>query len=154
MTGEHLEKRIKAAQLTKKELAARMNVVPQSVQSMLKYKSVGSDKLEDVCRAIGKPINFLYEGYEDDAFTVKEAKPLPEILKSSGSENAVVLTLLEIIKAKDAEFSEARNKYDENMKEKDQEIKRLNSQVANLSRQLYNIPAFEKTEMRQVASEP
>lgn len=136
MTGEYLSKRIKAAQLTKKELADRMNVVPQLIDGLCKSKSVGSGKLEQVCKAIGKPINFLYEGYEGDAYTYF---PEPIIINEGNkSESEVNINLSKAVnqmREKLDKKDEIIEKKDGIIEEKDKEIKDLRTKLDELTSQ-------------------
>ena len=106
MDGEYLAKRIKAAGFSQADIARRMGVSPQSISSMLRYKSVGSDKLEAICRIIEKPINSLYEGYEDNNYIVKT-----EPASTMGENSQAVNTLLEMLKQKDEGIKELRALY-------------------------------------------
>ena len=140
MTGEYLSKRIKAAQFTQKELAARMNVVPQLINAMFKSKSVGSEKLEQVCKAIGKPMNFLYEGYEGDAYTYF---PEPIIVKDK--------TDTSDDQKKDSEIEELKKKYEEKLEKKDEQLNELIAHCRWLEHNLYSDRVFEKTENHKMA---
>ncbi len=144
MTGEYLSKRIKAAQLTKKELADRMNVVPQLIDGLCKSKSVGSGKLEQVCKAIGKPINFLYEGtpYYDDHHQ-------GNVIKFGDNDSDVIKSLVEMLKQKESEVREMLVK----LSEKDKKIESLYEQNIKLSMQLLNNQSFEKTDIQQIVAE-
>lgn len=139
MTGEYLAKRIKAAQLTQKELADRMNVVPQLVNAWCKSKSVGSEKLEQVCKAIGKPMNFLYEGYEGDVYTYF---PEPIIIKDKSDSNNNTVNL---------EIEELKRKYEEKLEKKEEQLNELIAHCRWLEHNLYSNGAFEKTETQRAA---
>ena len=137
MNGEQLKKRIMAAQLTQKELAERLNVKPQTVTSWLATKNIGSEKLELVCKAIGKPINFLYEGtpYYDDPHQ-------GNVIKFGDNDSDVIKSLVEMLKQKESEVREMLVK----LSEKDKKIESLYEQNIKLRTQLPNNQSFEKTE--------
>ena len=163
MNGEHLLRRIRAAQLSQKELADRMGVMPQSVSSMMKSKNVGSDKLEEICKAINKPMNFLYEGYKDDMYTVT---PEPIIInsKENDDKNQIIANLFEMLKQKDEdirrisgdcdskeqsykeELKELRSSYEHKLAEKENIIEALRNEYKLLEHQVYDMRPFTKEE--------
>ena len=146
MTGEHLAKRIKAAQLSQKELADRMNVIPQLVSSMCKTKSVGSEKLEMVCKALGKPMNFLYEG----THYYEKVSNVEGVIKFGEDNSEIISTLIQMLKTKDEENIKLQIR----LQEKEDKISSLHDQNMKISMQLFKKESFEKTEGQQKVAEP
>lgn len=61
MNGETLKITLKKMLISNKDLADKMNESPQNILEMFNRKSVGSDRLEKICRALGIKMNDLYK---------------------------------------------------------------------------------------------
>lgn len=94
MEGGKLEKITKKREIPQTKLAKMMKVTPQTITKMFKTKSIGSDKLEEFCRALGLKINDLYEGtdlYQEvlptTTATIEYNDPEKEIIKLKAENN-------------------------------------------------------------------
>lgn len=118
MNGQHIDKKLKALQVTKKDLADKMGVAPQSVSSFVNSKAVGTDTLEKICAAVDQPITFFYEGYQDNEF-----------LPKTGFEEYVLITGEEDDKQLSCKLVAVIDKMREELKEKDETIQSLYRQL-------------------------